>query len=96
MKSSQNGGAATNGASGRPGESADPSASANPSSNNGSAPPAAAAQNSGDYSQAWADHYRSIGKIAEAEQIETYIKAQKVEMQNKLGFIFLENNKNNN
>lgn len=39
---------------------------------------AAAGANGADYSQAWADHYRSIGKIAEAEQIEAYIKAQKV------------------
>jgi len=31
-----------------------------------------------DYSQQWADHYRAVGKIQEAEAIEAYIKAQKV------------------
>lgn len=56
-----------------------------PSTNGQGGPPApgGASQNgqSADYSQQWADHYRSIGKVAEAEAIENYIKQQKVCLQ---------------
>lgn len=40
----------------------------------------AAAQNGGqaDYSAQWAEYYRSIGKIKEAEAIESQMKAGKV------------------
>lgn len=70
MKQSQNGGGSSSNGGGPPGVT--PAAP-------GTTPGApAGAQNGGDYSQAWADHYRSIGKIAEAEQIENYIKSQKV------------------
>lgn len=42
----------------------------------------AAAQNGGqaDYSAQWAEYYRSIGKIKEAEAIEAQMKAGKVQI----------------
>ncbi len=39
---------------------------------------APAAGPAADYSMQWAEHYRSMGKVQEAEAIEAYIKAQKV------------------
>lgn len=38
----------------------------------------AAVSGSQDYSKQWAEYYRSIGKIEEAEQIENQIKQAKV------------------
>lgn len=39
--------------------------------------PAAPAQNGGaDYSQQWAEYYRSIGKLKEAEAIEAQMKTK--------------------
>ena len=75
-------GAGTTGAASSQVPSTSGGGTATPASTNGQSATtsAAAAQNGqpADYSQAWADHYRSIGKIAEAEAIESYIKAQKV------------------
>lgn len=51
---------------------------------NGAAPAAAAPQQGGqsssqqDYSAEWANYYRSLGKIEEAEAIEKQIAAAKV------------------
>ncbi|XP_076276173.1 P-element somatic inhibitor isoform X2 [Lasioglossum baleicum] len=47
-------------------------------------PQAGATQNGGqaDYSAQWAEYYRSIGKIKEAEAIEAQMKAGKLGMQN--------------
>jgi hypothetical protein len=75
MKQSQNGNGANGAGQERP--SAAPGGGGNPGGGGPGAAPAGAAGN-GDYSAAWAEHYRSIGKIEEAEQIEKYIKSTKV------------------
>lgn len=67
-------------AEGGQGNPAPPGTGANGNSNgqhNANANQAAGGQQA-DYSQAWADHYRAIGKIQEAEAIEAFIKSQKV------------------
>ena len=48
---------------------------------------AAAAQNGGqaDYSAQWAEYYRSIGKIKEAEAIEAQMKTGKVQLNSLFG-----------
>lgn len=39
-----------------------------------------------DYSKQWAEYYRSIGKIDEAEAIENQIKATKVSHPTRINF----------
>lgn len=50
----------------------------------GAAAAAAAASGQPDYSKQWAEYYRSIGKIDEAEAIENQIKATKVRFQKQI------------
>ena len=65
-------------------QGAQPQANQQPGPPGTTAPAAApngnAAAPAADFSLQWAEHYRSMGKIQEAEAIEAYIKAQKVEI----------------
>lgn len=61
-----------------PATAASTSVPAAPGTTNGNGQAAATGAQGVDYSQQWAEHYRAIGKIAEAEAIENYIKANKV------------------